>query len=98
MTTDTPPSPGDARAKASSCRLHLLISPEDDGSVSVVVLNLPGTGSCGDSEEEGVRNALEAATGVIEEYEASGGQIPWRDSTHDPIPPGSEARWVLRDV
>ena len=34
----------------ASYRCHIAIIPEDDGDFSVVVLNLPGAGSCGDTK------------------------------------------------
>ena len=52
----------------SPYRCHLAISRDEDGSVSVVVLNLPGAGSCGKTEEEAIANAREAIQGVIESY------------------------------
>ena len=51
--------------------------PEDDGSFSAVVINLPGVGSCGDTEAEAIENVKEAMTGVLEEYTESGEDVPW---------------------
>lgn len=50
-----------------TARLHLLISPEAEGSLSVVVFNLPGAGICGGTEDEGIQNALKAAAGLVGE-------------------------------
>ncbi len=78
-----------------SFRCHLVILREDDGSFSAIVLNLPGVGSCGDTEEAAVANAREAAIGAIESYLKDGEQIPWRDSTADSIPEGARQKWIL---
>jgi predicted RNase H-like HicB family nuclease len=50
---------------SGSYRCHLAIICEYDGTYSVLVLNLPGTGSCGDTEEEAMANAREAIRRVI---------------------------------
>lgn len=54
---------------------------EGDGTYSAFAMNLPGAGSCGDTPAEAVENAGEAAAGVIEEYLASGQEIPWVEVT-----------------
>ena len=59
------------------CLIDLI--PEEDGSFSAVVLNLPGTGSCGATEEEAMENVKEAILGVIESYKADGREVPWRE-------------------
>ena len=51
--------------------------PEQDGSFSAIVLNLPGVGSCGDTEAEAIENVKEALIGVMEEYTESGDDVPW---------------------
>lgn len=55
------------------------IIQEDDGGFSAIALNLPGAGSCGDTEAEAVENAREAISGVLETYEELGQGVPWRD-------------------
>ena len=75
-----------------SYRCHLAIITEDDGQVSVVVLNLPGIGSCGSTEEEAITNAREAIAGAIESY---GDDIPWRDAANYSVPAGAKQKWIL---
>jgi len=78
-------------------RLHLRLIQEADDSFSAIVLNLPGSGSAGDTVEEAIENAKEAVRGVLESYEADGIEAPWKDSTMEPIPFGAEHRWVVLD-
>jgi predicted RNase H-like HicB family nuclease len=77
-------------------RCHLAMIREDDGTYSVIVLNLPGTGSCGDTEEEAMANVREAVRGVIETYAEDGEEIPW--ITDYEIPSGASLKWVLVDA
>jgi len=79
----------------SSVRCHLAILREEDGSFSSIVLNLPGAGSCGDSEEEAVANAREAVVGLIETYKEDGDPIPWKDTTQYSVPEGAVQKWIL---
>ena len=63
---------------------------EDDGSYSGVVLNLPGAGSCGDTEDETIAHVKEAVLGVIESYRAAGEPIPWRALPSYDLPAGAK--------
>jgi predicted RNase H-like HicB family nuclease len=54
---------------------------EEHGGYSAIVVNLPGCGSCGDSEEEAIENVKEAIQGTIESYIEAGKDIPWVDPT-----------------
>ena len=76
-------------------RLHLLILRETDGTYSAIVMNLPGTGSCGDSEEEAVANAKEAARTALEVYAESGETPPWTDTSAVSIPDGAKHKMVI---
>jgi len=76
-------------------RFHVLITKEDEGGFSVTALNLPGTGSCGDTINEAMENFKEAARAVLEVY---GDDIPWVDSREAEIPFGSEHKWIIVDV
>lgn len=78
-------------------RLHILITRDDATSYSAVALNLPGAGSCGETEEEAVANAREAIAGVLEEYAARGEPIPWRDSSSIDIPKNAKQKWIIVD-
>jgi predicted RNase H-like HicB family nuclease len=51
---------------------------EADGGYSAIALNLPGTGSCGETEAEAIDNAREAIRAVMEVYREQGEEIPWR--------------------
>ena len=75
-------------------RFHLLVSQDEDGVFSAVVLNLPGVGSCGDSAEEAVENAKEAIAGALESFEADHEAIPWRDSASIDIPAEAQEKWI----
>ena len=79
-------------------RCHLDVSEEDDGTFSVVVLNLPGTGSCGDSEEEAIANTKEAVAGVIRSYREDSEDVPWIDTTAYAIPNDTNQKWILVDA
>ena len=56
------------------CRVRLIA--EDDGTWSAIVLNLPGAGSCGATEEEALENVREAVRGLIASYTEDGEIIP----------------------
>jgi len=79
-------------------RCHLLITKDEDGTVSAVVLNLPGIGSCGDSEEDAIANVKEAFRGAIEVYEADGKEIPWKDTSFEVIPEGAKQLRIIIDA
>ena len=89
--SDMAPSQG-----AFSCRV--CIFPEEDGSFSAVVLNLPGAGSCGDTEEDALCNAKEAIRGVIESHRASDEDIPWCDVVASDIPANAKLKWIVVNV
>jgi predicted RNase H-like HicB family nuclease len=78
-----------------SYRCHVLLISEDDNTLSGVVLNLPGAGSCGATEEETLGNVKEAVKGVIDSYRRSGKAIPWIDSRESKIPEGARQKWIL---
>ncbi len=79
-------------------RCHLAILREDDGTISVVVLNLPGCGSCGSSEEEAITNCREAISGAVSSYLGDGEDIPWHDPLNYEIPEGAKQKWILVNV
>ncbi|HEX7376487.1 MAG TPA: type II toxin-antitoxin system HicB family antitoxin [Pirellulales bacterium] len=78
-----------------SYRCHLAIMREDEGDFSAVILNLPGTGSCGDTEDEAVDNAREAAVAIIQSYVDDGVEIPWKEPGQYEIPAGVSQKWIL---
>ena len=59
-----------------SYRCHLAIVRESDGDYSAIALNLPGAGSCGETEDEAVANAKEAILGVIRGHLDRFGHVP----------------------
>ncbi len=71
---------------------------EDDGSYSAIVLNLPGAGSCGDSEDQAIENAREAVVGAIRSYLEHGEDVPWKDVTGEDLPEGCRLVRVLVNV
>ena len=80
-------------------RAHLAITRELDGSFSVIVLNLPGCGSCASSEEEAISRTKEALRGMIESYENDNEDVPWVDDTSsDDIPEGAKLKWIMVNV
>lgn len=79
-------------------RCHVLLIKEEDGGFSAVVLNLPGAGSCGDTEEESLLNVREALHGVIRSYLDAGKEIPWVDSLATEIPADAKHKWILVNV
>lgn len=78
-------------------RCHLSIVNEGDGTFSAIVLNLPGAGSCGDTEEEAIENAKEAVRGLIASYEEVGDPVPWRKDKVA-VPSNGKLRLVLVDA
>ncbi len=80
-----------------SFRFQIAITTDDYGIVSAVVLNLPGAGSCGSTEEEAMTNVKEAIRGVLEVYEVIGECITWKEPSAVEIPPGAKRRWITLD-
>ncbi len=89
---------GETNWNPRAYRCHLAVVKEDDGTFSAIVLNLPGTGSCGDTEEEATLNAREAIAGTIETYIEDREEIPWIDITAYSIPNGAAQKWILVHV
>jgi predicted RNase H-like HicB family nuclease len=79
---------------ATTYRCHVGLIREDDGSFSAIVLNLPGAGSCGDTEEEALQNVREAVLGVIESHLDAGEEVPWTDSASEDIPADATHKWI----
>ncbi|RTK97735.1 MAG: hypothetical protein EKK64_00540 [Neisseriaceae bacterium] len=57
--------------------LNISIEKDNDGVYSAIILNLPGCGSCGETEQEAILNAQEAVSGVIEDYQENNERVPW---------------------
>lgn len=89
----------DWRSKgAKTYRCHVCLIREEDDTFSAVVLNLPGAGSCGDTEEDAMNNVREAILGVIESHTEAGEEIPWKDSIPCDIPENATQKWILVDA
>ncbi len=84
---------GEVRNNPKSYRAHVAVIPDADGGFSVIVLNLPGTGSCGDSFDEAIANVRDAILGVVESYEEDGLPIPW--ITEYAVPQNATCKWIL---
>ena len=89
---------GETIPNPRSYRCHVAILRDEDGGFSVVVLNLPGIGSCGDSKEEALSNAREAIEAAIQSWIEDGIDFPWVDQTKYEIPEGAEQKWILVNV
>jgi predicted RNase H-like HicB family nuclease len=85
----------DATWKQTSYRCLVCLIPEEDGTWSAVVLNLPGAGSCGQTKDEALGNVREAITGLIESYTEDGETIPWKNPTSEKIPNTAELTWIV---
>ena len=90
--------PGSDWQPTNAYKIHLLVTKDDDGVFSAVALNLPGAGSCGDTEEQAVENAKEAVRGTLESYLTVSEEIPWKDTCDVDIPFGAEQKWILVHV
>lgn len=80
-----------------SYRCHIAIIKDDEDSFSVIVLNLPGAGSCGATEEEAIENTREAVAGLVSHY-LEEGDIPWVAPDSYDIPSGAKQKWILVDA
>lgn len=78
-----------------SHRCHIALLREDDGAYSAIVLNLPGTGSCGATEDEAIANAKDAVRVMIESYAKDREEIPWEVTTAADVPENSKSLWVM---
>jgi predicted RNase H-like HicB family nuclease len=83
------------RPSVKAYRCHVCTIREDDGTFSSLVLNLPGCGSCGETEEESLENVREAVLGVIESHLEASEDIPWIDSASRDIPKCANQKWIL---
>jgi predicted RNase H-like HicB family nuclease len=74
--------------------VYVMLSTDDDGTVSAVAANLPGAGSCGENEEVALSNLEEAVNAVIASYRDANEEIPWKERRDLP----SGGRWVTIHV
>jgi len=81
-------------SKVQAYRCHVCIT-EDHGQYTAIVLNLPGTGSFGDSMDEALKNVREAALGVIESHREANEEVPWTESDMDGVPESAQLKWII---
>ncbi len=79
-------------------RCHLAILKDAEDEFSVLVLNLPGSGSSATTEKEAITRAKEAVAGVIASYNNQNEEIPWLSSGSYEIPEGAKSQWVIVDA
>ena len=90
------PAQEKSRCRDNAYKFLVQLSQDDQGIYSAVALNLPGTGSCGDTWAEAMENFREAAAGTIEYYVESGEEIPWEPIALSHTPEGAE--WISIDA
>lgn len=78
-------------------RCEVRVSTEEDGRESVYAATLPGVVSYGHSEEEAIKNIVEALRGAIETYGELKKPIPW-DAEPEPPALGERRLWVTVHV
>lgn len=83
---------GETRFYQNTYRCHVALVVEEEGGFSAVVLNLPGVGSCGETEQETLLNVCEAAQAVIESYLTDEQEIPWINDYK--IPWCLKTKWI----
>lgn len=89
----TKPEFGDIVEFPNDVRCHLAITRDDDGEFSAIVLNLPGTGSCGATIEEAIANVRDAVVETIATYVELGEEVPWE--TEYRVPCDAMTKWIL---
>ena len=95
----TKPEVGSNPNSPGSVRCHLAILRDDEpDSYSVIVLNLPGAGSCGSSESEAIENTREAVQALISYYQDEKIAIPWESPDSYEIPQDAKLKWIEVDV
>src|ERR1700722_8810582 len=92
---DTPSRTIIWRSPAGTCyRCEVVLVPEPDGRYSVFASDLPGAASQGATEQEALRNIVEALTGALASYKVHGEAIPWSRPEED-LSPSAKIRWVF---
>jgi predicted RNase H-like HicB family nuclease len=80
-------------AKKYRCKVYLI--PEADGGFSVLAANLPGAASQGETDDEALKNIIEALEGVIASYKEAKVEIPWSERARQVEDPNTKIRWVV---
>lgn len=94
----TQPEKADSLNSPQRYECQLAILPDEEGGYSAVVVNLPGVGSCGETEAEAIEGACEALVGVIQSFRDRGLEIPWSDATNSELTSTSSTKWVTVDA
>ena len=89
------PFPNESGTNGVEFRFLVQVTQDDEGIYSAIALNLPGTGSCGDTREKAIQNFKEAAVGTLEYYAESAEEIPWKLLSPSEI--SAEAKWDAAD-
>lgn len=79
-------------------RCHIALITEDEGDVSAIVLNLPGVGSGGGSDEEALSNVREAIAATLASYAADKASVPWLEPDGYSIPANARQEWISVDA
>jgi len=88
----------DTAGLIGTVEITLAITPDSEGGFSAIALNLPGAGSCGETEVEAVENAREAIRAVLDMHADRGQGIPWREVTDTIIPESATLQRITLDV
>jgi predicted RNase H-like HicB family nuclease len=78
--------------------LHIMVVGEEEGNFSAIVLNLPGAGSCGDTEKEAIENAKDAVREVIASHVDAGEDVPWGEDPSAEVSKDAKLLWVVLDA
>lgn len=71
---------------------HILLSKNDDGSLTGVVSNLPEVHGTAQNERDLLRKLMNEFKASVSRYTADGKTIPWQE-TRKPAP-GEQQRWI----
>jgi predicted RNase H-like HicB family nuclease len=77
---------------------EIAICPDEDGGYFVIVPELAGVVSEGDSVEEAEANVSEAIQGALIVYREHGEPIPLRREGQPELPPDCIRKWIVENV
>ena len=86
---------GDTIRYPKSYRCHIAIIKDDDDLYSVIVMNLPGAGSSGSTEDEAIKNVRNLIPEMVSAYVEESGTVPWLTPDDYEIPEGAKQKWIL---
>lgn len=79
-------------------QFEIAICPDEDGGYFVIVPELAGVVSEGDSVEEAEANVSEAIQGALIVYREHGEPIPLRREGQPELPPDCIRKWIVVNV